>query len=287
MTGFGSASSRKDGVSLQVEIRTVNNKFYKSNVRLPDLLQSLEAEIDAIVAKQITRGSVTVSVKFMDSPEHGVATINSEILGNYLNKLREVDDSISIEVSRLLSLPGVLSNDTEEEVAIRVKSTLLGLVSECCTDVIEMRRREGKSLEEDLVNQLVKISENLSHIKDRAPEIVAEYQKRLRQRMETLFAEVGVNLTEQDTLREVAIFAEKTDIAEEIARLDGHIDQFRDLIGGPENEPIGRTLDFLSQEMLRESNTIASKCLDGETSRRIVEIKGAVDRIKEQVQNAE
>jgi uncharacterized protein (TIGR00255 family) len=150
-----------------------------------------------------------------------------------------------------------------------------------------MRRREGKSLEEDLVNQLVKISENLSHIKDRAPEIVAEYQKRLRQRMETLFAEVGVNLTEQDTLREVAIFAEKTDIAEEIARLDGHIDQFRDLIGGPENEPIGRTLDFLSQEMLRESNTIASKCLDGETSRRIVEIKGAVDRIKEQVQNAE
>ncbi len=287
MTGFGSASSRKDGVSLQVEIRTVNNKFYKSNVRLPDLLQSLEAEIDAIVAKQITRGSVTVSVKFMDSPEHGVATINSEILGNYLNKLREVDDSISIEVSRLLSLPGVLSNDTEEEVAIRVKSTLLGLVSECCTDVIEMRRREGKSLEEDLVNQLVKISENLSHIKDRAPEIVAEYQKRLRQRMEILFAEVGVNLTEQDTLREVAIFAEKTDIAEEIARLDGHIDQFRDLIGGPENEPIGRTLDFLSQEMLRESNTIASKCLDGETSRRIVEIKGAVDRIKEQVQNAE
>lgn len=287
MTGFGSASSRKDGVSLQVEIRTVNNKFYKSNVRLPDLLQSLEAEIDAIVAKQITRGSVTVSVKFMDSPEHGVATINSEILGNYLNKLREVDDSISIEVSRLLSLPGVLSNDTEEEVAIRVKSTLLGLVSECCTDVIEMRRREGKSLEEDLVNQLVKISENLSHIKNRAPEIVAEYQKRLRQRMEILFAEVGVNLTEQDTLREVAIFAEKTDIAEEIARLDGHIDQFRDLIGGPENEPIGRTLDFLSQEMLRESNTIASKCLDGETSRRIVEIKGAVDRIKEQVQNAE
>lgn len=287
MTGFGSASSRKDGVSLQVEIRTVNNKFYKSNVRLPDLLQSLEAEIDAIVAKQITRGSVTVSVKFMDSPEQSVATINSDILGNYLNKLREVDDSISIEVSRLLSLPGVLSNDTEEEVAIRVKSTLLGLVSECCTDVIEMRRREGKSLEEDLVNQLVKISENLSHIKNRAPEIVAEYQKRLRQRMETLFAEVGVNLTEQDTLREVAIFAEKTDIAEEIARLDGHIDQFRDLIGGPENEPIGRTLDFLSQEMLRESNTIASKCLDGETSRRIVEIKGAVDRIKEQVQNAE
>jgi uncharacterized protein (TIGR00255 family) len=287
MTGFGRASSRKDGVSLQVEIRTVNNKFYKSNVRLPDILQSLEAEIDTLVAKQIIRGSVTISVKFIDSPEHGVATINPEILSNYLSKLREVDDTVSIDVGRLLSLPGVLSNDTEDDVAIRVKSTLLGLVLDCCTDVIEMRRKEGKSLEEDLKNQLAKINENLSHIKERAPEIVAEYQARLRQRMQSLFDEVGATVTEQDTLREVAIFAEKTDIAEEITRLDGHINQFHDLIGGPENEPIGRTLDFLSQEMLRESNTIASKCLDGETSRRIVEIKGAVDRIKEQVQNAE
>jgi uncharacterized protein (TIGR00255 family) len=287
MTGFGSASSREDGVSLQVEIRTVNNKFYKSNIRLPDLLQSLEAETDALVSKQITRGSVTINVKFMDSPEHGVATINAEILSNYINTLREVDSSVSIEVSRLLSLPGVLSNDADEDIALRVKPLLLSLVSDCCEKVLEMRRREGQSLEEDLDGQLTKIAEHLSHIKERAPEIVNEYQTRLRQRMEALFSEVGANVSEPDTLREVAIFAEKTDIAEEISRLDGHLDQFREIIGGPENEPIGRTLDFLAQEMLRESNTIASKCLDGETSRRIVEIKGAVDRIKEQVQNAE
>ncbi len=91
MTGFGSASSRENGVSLQVEIRTVNNKFYKSNVRLPDLLQSLEPEVDALVSKQITRGSVTVNVKFMNSAEHGVAKINADILSNYNNSLREVD----------------------------------------------------------------------------------------------------------------------------------------------------------------------------------------------------
>ncbi len=287
MTGFGSASSREDGVSLQVEIRTVNNKFYKSNVRLPDLLQSLEPEVDVLVSKQITRGSVTVNVKFMDSPEHGVATINGDILSNYINTLREVDSSVSIEVSRLLSLPGVLSNDTDEDVVLRVKPLLLDLVRDGCEKVLEMRRREGQSLEEDLDCQLTKIAGHLSHIKERAPEIVREYQSRLRQRMEALFIEVGANVSEPDTLREVAIFAEKTDIAEEISRLDGHLDQFRELIGGPEDEPIGRTLDFLAQEMLRESNTIASKCLDGETSRNIVEIKGAVDRIKEQVQNAE
>jgi uncharacterized protein (TIGR00255 family) len=287
MTGFGSASSREDGVTIQVEIRTVNNKFYKSNVRLPDLLQSLEAEIDAMVSKQISRGSVAVNVKFMDSPEHGVATINEDILREYIKTLREVDASVSIEVSRLLSLPGVLSNDSDEDVAIRVKPRLLELVEDGCQKVIEMRRREGQTLEADLEQQLSKIAEHLSNIKERAPGIVEEYQQRLRQRMETLFSEVGANVSESDTLREVAIFAEKTDIAEEISRLDGHLEQFRELIGGPEVEPIGRTLDFLAQEMLRESNTIASKCLDGETSRRIVEIKGAVDRIKEQVQNAE
>jgi uncharacterized protein (TIGR00255 family) len=287
MTGFGSATSREDGVSLQVEIRTVNNKFYKSNIRLPDLLQSLEAEVDAIVSKQITRGSVTINVKFIDAPEHGIAKINVHVLGDYINTLREVDSSVSIEVGRLLTLPGVLSNDADEDVAIRVKPILLRLVTDGCEKVIEMRRREGQVLEEDLNQLLTKISEHLSYIKERTPEIVNEYQQRLRQRMEALFAEVGANVSEPDTLREVAIFAEKTDIAEEISRLDGHLLQFRELIGGPENEPIGRTLDFLTQEMLRESNTIASKCLDGETSRRIVEIKGAVDRIKEQVQNAE
>ncbi len=287
MTGFGSASSREDGATLQVEIRTVNNKFYKSNVRLPDLLQSLDAEIDAMVSKQISRGSVAVNVKFMDSPEHGVATINEDILREYINTLRGVDASVSIEVSRLLSLPGVLSNDSDEDVAIRVKPRLLALVEDGCQKVIEMRRREGQILEADLEQQLSRIAEHLSHIKERAPEIVEEYQQRLRQRMETLFSEIGANVSEPDTLREVAIFAEKTDIAEEISRLDGHLEQFRELIGGPEVDPIGRTLDFLAQEMLRESNTIASKCLDGDTSRRIVEIKGAVDRIKEQVQNAE
>ena len=287
MTGFGSASSYEDGTSLQVEIRTVNNKFYKSNVRLPDLLASLEAEVDSAVSKHLSRGSVTINVKFIDAPERGVASINAEILRNYISQLREVDSSISIEVSRLLSLPGVLKTDEDVDVANRMKTSVLNLVKESCSKVIEMRRREGQSLEEDLESQLVKIADHLFHIKERAPEIVREYQARLHLRMKTLFAEVGANVTEQDTLREVAIFAEKTDIAEEITRLDGHLVQFRELVAKPEDEPIGRTLDFLAQEMLRESNTIASKCLDGETSRRIVEIKGAVDRIKEQVQNAE
>ena len=287
MTGFGTASSRNDGVSLQVEIRTVNNKFYKANIRLPELLQSLETDIDVAVSKRLSRGSVTVNVKFVDTSEHGVATINKHVLGHYIQQIREVDSSVSIEMSRLLFLPGVLINDEDGDVASRNRDTLMTLVEEACNDVIEMRLREGKVLEEDLDIHLVKIEEHLSFIKERAPEIVDEYQTRLRQRIQNLLSEIGKSVAEEDLLREVAVFAEKTDIAEEISRLSGHLEQCRELITGCDQEPIGRTLDFLAQEMLRESNTIASKCLDGDTSRRIVEIKGAVDRIKEQVQNAE
>ena len=184
-------------------------------------------------------------------------------------------------------MPGVLTSDSDEDIVSRVRSRVMDLVSDACENAIEMRKREGKSLQEDLVNQLSKVSEQLSHIKQRAPEIVSDYQSRLRQRMEGLLSEIGKNVAQEDLLREVAIFAERTDIAEEISRLEGHIEQFNELIEGSDQDPIGRTLDFLAQEMLREANTIASKCLDGESNRRIVAVKGAIDRIKEQVQNTE
>ncbi len=287
MTGFGSASSHKEGASLQVEVRTVNNKFYKANIRLPEPLQSIETDIDVAVSKLLSRGSVTVTVKFVDNSEHGVATINKETLSNYIKQIGDLDSSVTVDVSRLLTLPGVLSSSPYDGVVERNKHELMGLVHEACCDVVEMRKREGKVLEEDLCLHLGKIEKHLSFIKDRAPEIVEEYQARLRQRVQNLLSERGKNVDEEDLLREVAVFAEKTDIAEEISRLAGHLVQFRELIHASGQEPVGRTLDFLSQEMLRESNTIASKCLDGDTSRRIVDIKGAVDRIKEQVQNAE
>ncbi len=248
MTGFGSASSREAGISLQVEIRSVNNKFYKSHIRLPEQLQSLEQEIDSYISQNIVRGSITVSVKFVDNSEKGIATINVEVLNNYISQLREVDQSAQIDLSRLLNLQGVLTNDSEEEIAQRVKPSLIKLLTESCESLLEMRAREGKSLSEDLCSQLSKIGEHLDFIKERAPKIVSDYQNRLRQRMESLLAEVGKGVEESDLLREVAIFAEKTDIAEEISRLSGHLDQFNEFIDDSTGEPIGRTLDFLEQE---------------------------------------
>ena len=287
MTGFGSASSHEDGMTLHVEIRSVNNKFYKANIRSPESLQGLDAEIDSKVSSYINRGSISVAIKFTDASEDAAASINSEAMRSYIDQIRSIDDSIQIDAGRLLSLPGVIMQDAGDVLATRVKTALLSLVDTACEQLIEMRCNEGKALKQDLDEQIKKITTLLSFIKQRAPEIVADYQARLKQRMETLLSEIGKNVSQEDLLREVAVFAERTDISEEIKRLAGHLEQFTDLSSRLDGEPIGRTLDFLSQEMLREANTIASKCLDSETSKRIVEIKGSIDRIKEQVQNAE
>jgi uncharacterized protein (TIGR00255 family) len=150
-----------------------------------------------------------------------------------------------------------------------------------------MRMREGLLLREELIAHGELIEDRLAKIQGRAPEVVRDYENRLRARIDQMLKDAGLSLQPADLIREIAIYAERTDIAEEIARLGGHIRQFRDLLSNQDARSIGRTLDFLAQEMLREANTIASKSPDSEISRMTVEVKGAIDRIKEQVQNVE
>ena len=286
MTGFGTASRRDDGMSCLVEIRSVNNRYLKPHVRLPDQLQGLEADIDAALSRRLTRGSVTVTVKYSDTSATAAASINTEALAAYIEQLRSIDAS-PVDPSNLHSLPGIVVSDTGIDLMERIGSVVMELVAEACDGVLAMRTREGAAVQEDIEQHLNRIEEHLGNVETRAPHIVEEYQKRLHQRMSALLSDVGKSVRDDDLLREVAVFAERADIAEEIARLKGHLQQFRDLLGDADGEPMGRTLDFLSQEMLREANTIASKCLDGEVSRRVVEIKGSIDRVKEQVQNVE
>ena len=153
--------------------------------------------------------------------------------------------------------------------------------------LIQMRTREGVALTDDLTGHLGLIGERLARLQEIAPRVVVDYERRLKARMEALMSEAEVITEPEALVREIAVYAEKTDIAEELARLSEHLRHFRDLLSSTEERPLGRTLDFLSQELLREANTIASKSPDAEMSRLIVEIKGSIDRIKEQVQNAE
>ena len=284
MTGFGSATSIVDGRDYSVEIRSLNGKHLKCHVRLPEELLGLEPELESIVSGEIQRGTVTMTVRFQDRSSNAAAEINQEALASYMKQVSGID-GVNIDAGSLLQLPGVLVHSTGEDVRLEAMNELKKLVAKACSAVNSMRIEEGKSLNTDLGGHLKRIADELVHIEARIPEVNELYSERLKTRMSSMLGELGAEVREEDLIREVAIFAEKSDIAEEVSRLHGHLEQFKELISA--ESPMGRTLDFITQEMLREANTMASKCLDPVVSKHVVSIKGAVDRIKEQVQNVE
>ncbi len=292
MTSYGEASAHEGGVHYFLEVRSLNGKYFKATIRMPEDLQGLEPEIESELRRRLTRGSITVIGKSSDASASAAYQINHGALENYitqLNKTKQVaDGSCSVEMGALLGLPGVLQPPSDEEERFaRAHKVFLRMLDKACGDLIQMREREGKLLVADLLLHQELIGRNLATVAERAPSVVDEYQKRLLARIETLLQDARVKVDPETLIREVAVYAEKSDISEEVARLTGHLDQFRSLLADSDGRPIGRTLDFLTQEMLREANTMASKSGDAVISRNIVEIKGAIDRIKEQIQNVE
>ncbi|MDX2114904.1 MAG: YicC/YloC family endoribonuclease [Planctomycetota bacterium] len=292
MTGFGEASSHREGVHYFLEVRSLNGKYFKASIRMPEELQGLEPEMETELRRRLTRGTITLVCKTSDSSAAAAYTINHEAIERYMEQLRRsrgvADGSARMDVSSLLSLPGVLQPPSDEEERLqRARQAFSGLLEKACAGLLATREREGRLLVADLMHHHELIMRNLSRVAELAPGVVREYQKRLQTRIESLLQDAKVRVEPVDLLREVAVYAEKSDIAEEVARLSGHLAHFKDLLAESDGRPIGRTLDFLSQEMLREANTIASKSGDAEISRAVVEIKGAIDRIKEQVQNVE
>lgn len=292
MTGFGEASSEHGGVHYFVEVRSLNNKYFKASIRLPEEFQGLEADLETALRHRVSRGSLTLRASCTDTSESAAHEINHRALTHYVEALRRAEPvrsgQVSFDAGTLLALPGVLQPPGNEESRLTAaRDVFRELVATACEHLIAMRQREGHMLLEDLRAQHDAISRRLAVIRQRAPQVSTDYEQRLRTRLERLVREIGLSVEPADLVREVAVFAERTDIAEEIARLSSHLDQFHELISSEDESPVGRTLDFLSQEMLREANTIASKSPDSEISRLIVEVKGAIDRIKEQVQNVE
>ena len=288
MTGFGSAQTTADGRRWQVEVRTVNGRALKCNCRIPDQVHGIETEVERIIGGHLSRGSVTVTIRLHDESERAAAHVNVAAMQAYLQALRPVMEDAGLELAAgdLLALPGVVEEVDDEELRASCMPVLQALIEEACNGVNTMRDAEGAALSKDINGHMSVICTLLQEIKADAPAVAEAYQDRLRQRMNALLVDVGAQARDEDLLREVAIFAERTDIAEEISRLGTHLDQFALLLERSDG-PTGRTMDFLAQEMLREANTMGSKCQDADVARRIVEIKGAVDRIKEQVQNIE
>ncbi|MCY2930432.1 MAG: YicC family protein [Planctomycetota bacterium] len=289
MTGFGAAAGQVDGVEYAVEIRSVNNRYYKSSIKLPEDLAGVEPEVERLVRESVSRGSVTVSVRMRLGDEQAAGEINVVALNKYLDQLRmvetEANPTLRIDLASLLLLPGVCNAPAVSDIAERTTDGLLALVKKAIAALMTMRQKEGQALAKDLHANCDVIGAQLVIVKRRSPNVVAEYQLRLAARVQELTRAGQVEIDQSMLAREVAIFAERSDINEEISRLTGHVEQFRLAVDG--GEPAGRKLDFIAQEMLREANTIASKANDGEIARAAVEMKTAIDRIKEQVQNAE
>jgi uncharacterized protein (TIGR00255 family) len=290
MTGYGEAQGQFNSVDYAVEIKTVNNRYFKTIIRLPELAAFLEEEIEKLLRKNLSRGTVNYVLRFKDVSAGALFDIDETALQTIAEKLSRAGSSAgvngTIDVGNLLSLPGIIRPALpDKEVAEQIKKAILGISQEALNQLKQMRAAEGDFLETDLKNRCTAIEQDLEQIRTRSTVVLQEYADKLRRRVDKLLARAELKLDEETLAREVAIFADRSDISEEIARLDSHMQQFAQCCQA--NDQAGRRLDFISQEMLREANTIASKASDIEITRSVVDIKCQIDRIKEQVQNIE
>ncbi|HEY2587905.1 MAG TPA: YicC/YloC family endoribonuclease [Tepidisphaeraceae bacterium] len=289
MTGFGDATAERDGTHYAVEIRSLNNRFFKPVIKLPENVSGLEPELESMLREALGRGSITFILKMRSDSAEAAYHINTQALKAYLAQLQEVkglDHYVQIDLAGLMQLPGVCQEprDETDEIA-RHGPVIRELTAHAITKLDAMRRREGEALFKELMKHVSGIASSLKEIAARAPYVIEDYHKRLSQRVNQLMAKAELRVNEADLIKEVAVFAERADIAEEIQRLTSHLDAFEQACRTGEHA--GRKLDFIAQEMLREANTIGSKANDATIARHIVEIKGAIDRLKEQVQNVE
>ena len=288
MTGHGQASLKNDTHTVEVEIRAVNNRFLKVSTKLSDLISSLESDIENEVRLQVKRGSVSVSVRVSGIASSEAPLVNQPVLQRYVNEAKVAATATGTDLhlnwGDMLQLPGVLTPARSE-----CDESLSLLVLEACRvalkDLQAMRACEGKAMQEKFQEYLQTLRELRSSIDLRAPVVVTEYQAKLEQRVRNIFESRGVEIENMDLIREVTLFSDRADIAEELTRLASHLDQFERAIEAPESQ--GRRLDFLLQELGRETNTIGSKANDAQISKDVVTQKTVLEQIRELVQNVE
>jgi uncharacterized protein (TIGR00255 family) len=290
MTGHGEAHHHADGLSIAVEVRTVNNRYFKLSLRLTDGYAALEPQVEAAVRQQIRRGTVQLNLRIGREPRPDDYRINQAVLAGYLRQLEAAFGSgvsrDGAQLAPLLALPGVVHEPTEEYEVIEGQwPQIERVLNEALVRLGQMRVEEGRSMAADLVANARTISAELAHVEARAPQVVEAYRSRLTDKLNKLLAEVGGRIEAADVVREVGIFAERSDISEEVVRLKSHLEQFAGILAADESQ--GRKLDFLVQEMYRETNTIGSKANDAEIARHVIEMKTAIERMREMIQNVE
>jgi uncharacterized protein (TIGR00255 family) len=285
MTGHGEGLQQNDQTQVNVEVRAVNNRFLKLNV-FSDLSAKRQAELEAMVKSSLNRGSVSLRVRCHFEKSAQDYRLNKELISSYWLQLSEVaDGSQPVNLESILQLPGVVEDSSSDDKA----EELWPLIKQATTDALEqlnqMRRQEGDAMKQDMLANCQKITNELADVEKLAPTVVEAYGKKMTDRINGMLEKLNVSITPSDIVREVGVFAERCDISEEIVRLQNHLKQFNSVVQEPQSN--GKKLEFLVQEMLRETNTIGSKANDSDIARHVVEMKTAIERIREMVQNVE
>ena len=288
MTGYGTGAAQKDDSTVSVEIKTVNHRFLDFHIRIPREYLFLEGEIQQLIRSELDRGRVDViaTVQTGGSPAF---LVNSSLLKGYVEAAGRLKEEYnldgSLDLKTVLSLPGIVQNrETLPAESAGVISELMGRgVRAALEGVLQMRRQEGEALRADMLKNLAGIEENARKIHELSVNSAGECLQKLRERMAQLLPQGGVD--PQRLAQEAALLADKCDISEEVARLESHIRQYRDLIDS--KEKAGKKLDFLLQELQREANTILSKSGNLEISQHAIAIKTDIEKLREQVQNVE
>lgn len=290
MTGFGDAQTTGGPACYRVEVRSVNNRHFKLHYRGPDELSGYEADVERLVRQKVSRGTVSVSIRPDTATSSDAARINEPVLLAYWQQLQQLSEKVSgmaqPSLADLLLLPGVIS---DRSASVGDVDATWEAVSQALEKAIaqhhDFRVREGHAMAVEIESSCDQIRAILDKISQWSSDVVAEYRDKLLQRIQTLLANTDVTVDPRDLLREVSLFADRCDINEEITRLRAHLDQFKQLLSGSNSQ--GRKLDFLCQELFRESNTIGSKSNHLGISHAAVDMKTEVERIREIVQNLE
>jgi uncharacterized protein (TIGR00255 family) len=291
MTGYGRGECEQDGRLFTVEIKTVNHRYFEPSIRLSRKLAPFEGYLRGILKEKIARGKTDVYVNYENhSEEQGEVWINSARLAEYLTALRREGEKYGLKddltLSRVLQMPEVMATQEAQEDEERLKEMLTTATNRALDALNTMREREGENLKADLLEKIDHLAESQQTIAARAPYVVADYKEKLYGRIrEYLDPEIRTEADSSRLEQEITLFSDKCCIDEELTRLASHFVQFRQIL--QQQGPVGRNLDFLTQELNRETNTIASKSNDLEITREALKMKNEIEKIREQIQNLE
>ena len=293
MTGQGQGRTTYGSAEINAEVRAVNNRHLKLHLRTDDAIGGLEPQIESMVRGELRRGSLQLTVQLSGGDFACEYELQPAVVEGYFKQIEKLAQKLGVaaqvSLADLLVLPGVVSDARQAgrntEITEELTAKVFATVKAALDCLNRMRAVEGESMRQELAQQLAKLDALTLAIEQRAPQVIDDYRERLTAKLSKALAEIGQQVQESDLVREVLLMADRADIREEIVRLRSHFGQFTKLLEAPESQ--GRKLDFLIQEMFRETNTIGSKAGDAEVAQRVVDIKTIIEQMRELVQNVE